>query len=138
MRSTALWGVIGVMVILLAGQARAWDGNDTHPRQSQPRLGMNLNGPADWNSGIAVCRRLPLLAHLGQPEKRPAVGQWAGAGPGRARLGQAAGGGLLGGNAALLDRRRPLSERQVLVLYQGSGKLDIWGAATVAPANPAG
>lgn len=49
MRSKLFFGVVSTVAIVLAWGALAADAKDPSPKQSQPRLGMNLNGPCDWN-----------------------------------------------------------------------------------------
>ena len=92
--------------------------------RQRPRLGMNLNGPADWNTELPFVDVFRLSRPWISQKAGAAVGQGAGAGAGRARLGQAARARLLGRDAAVHDRRRPLPGGKYTVLYDGQGKID--------------
>jgi len=106
------------------------------PPKAQPRLGINLSGPADWNTELPFVDVFRL--------SRPWISQRQGEGWGR-------------GPTLTLDERgwvkrldsgcwaeTPLCtiegghypSGEYTVLYDGNGKLDAWGAATVVSREP--
>jgi hypothetical protein len=123
--------------MLLVGPAERGDAQDTASRASgQPRLGINLSGPADWNTELPFVDVFRL--------SRPWISQKKGE-----RWGQ--------GPALTLDEHgwvkrlepdcwaeTPLCTIQsghypsgrYSVLYDGDGELDCWGAATVVSRQP--
>ena len=106
------------------------------PPKATPRLGMNLNGPADWNSELPFVD----VFRLSRPWISQKKGERWGNGP-----------PLALDDRGWVKRLEPGCWTETLlctiegghypggqytVLYQGEGTLDVWGAATVVAREP--
>ncbi len=102
----------------------------------RPRLGMNLNGPADWNTELPFVN----VFRLSRPWVSQEQGQSWGKGPNLAldehgwvkRLDDGCFAETL--MCTIDDGHYPGGK--YTVLYEGRGKLDFWGSATVATSEP--
>ncbi len=134
--------LLSLSVLLLATLAPAFltiagSGGVTSAQEAaRPRLGMNLNGPADWNSELPFVDVFRL--------SRPWISQKKGASWGQGPQLALDEHGWVKKLAADCWAETPLCTiddgrypgGRYTVLYDGRGKLDFWGAAQVVSAEP--
>jgi hypothetical protein len=127
-----------LVAAVLSAAATASDPGPTTTKQqaARPRLGMNLNGPADWNSELPFVD----VFRLSRPWISQRKGQPWGRGPELARDER--------GWVKKLEpdcwAETPLCTLapgrypggKYTVLYDGDGRLEVWNAATVVSSRP--
>lgn len=129
-----------VALIGLAGASDVWAGEAGPaagpPPKAEPRLGMNLNGPADWNTELPFVDVFRL--------SRTWISQKKGASWGKGPTLVLDEHGWVKRLEADCFAETPLCtiddghypSGQYVVLYDGEGRLDFWGAAKVASSEP--